>query len=80
MNLCKYKDIFGKPKEGIHSYRLFNLAISDIVLTIIASYIISQITNFDYMNVLIITFIIGILLHKVFCVSTTINNIIFGND
>ena len=27
MELCKYKNIFGLPNEGIHSYRFLNLAI-----------------------------------------------------
>ena len=31
---CKYKDILGKPGEGVHSYRLFDIAIIDVVLTI----------------------------------------------
>ena len=24
---CEYKDIFGKVGEGVHSYRIFNIAI-----------------------------------------------------
>ena len=31
---CKYKDILGKPGEGVHSYRLFDIAVIDVVLTI----------------------------------------------
>lgn len=30
MSLCEYKDIFGIPNEGVHSYRLFNIAIVDV--------------------------------------------------
>jgi len=37
--LCKYKDILGKPGEGIHSIRLFNVAIMDVLFTIIGAYI-----------------------------------------
>jgi hypothetical protein len=32
MSFCQYKDILGKPRQGIHSYRLFGLAIAPIVL------------------------------------------------
>ena len=39
--LCKYKDALGKPKTGIHSYRIFNIAIADVIMTIIAALIIS---------------------------------------
>ena len=41
MGLCKYKDIFGKPNEGVHKYRLFNIAIVDMSFTIIAAAIIA---------------------------------------
>ena len=34
LEFCKYKDLFGKPGEGVHSYRIFNIAIVDVILTI----------------------------------------------
>ena len=30
ISLCKYKDIFGKPNEGVHSTRIFGLAFWDL--------------------------------------------------
>ena len=33
---CKYKDALGKPKEGLHSYRVFNISIIDVLLTFIS--------------------------------------------
>ena len=30
MSLCQYKDIFGKPGEGAHSYRVANVAVVDV--------------------------------------------------
>ena len=50
MNLCKYKNIFGKSKEGVHSYRILNIAIVDTVLTIIIGYLIC----FEFFNYRII--------------------------
>ena len=41
MNLCKYKNALGIPGKGIHSYRLFGVAIADVIMTIIAAFIIS---------------------------------------
>jgi uncharacterized HAD superfamily protein len=78
MNLCYYKDIFGKPKTGIHKYRLFNLAIVDIIGTIIIAYIIAYYYNLSYKKTITIAFLLGIILHKIFCVKTTLNNIIFN--
>ena len=32
---CKYKDSLGKPKTGLHRYRVFNIAIADVIFTIL---------------------------------------------
>ena len=76
--LCKYKDSLGKPKEGIHSYRLFNIAIMDLIFTIIGSFILSYIFKKPFFLIFIIIFLLGIFLHKIFCVDTTINRLLFG--
>ena len=77
LDLCKYKDIFGKPNEGIHSYRLFNIAIVDLLMTIVAALLISYLFNYSVIKVLIILLLMGIIFHKLYCVDTTINNMIF---
>jgi len=76
--LCKYKDILGKLNEGVHYYRFLDLAIVDVIMTIIAAIIIAYFFNLNYMLTIIILFLIGIILHRVFCVNTTIDKIIFG--
>ena len=77
MCLCKYKDIFGKPREGVHSYRFLDFAIIDIIFTIIGAYIISKYSNYNFYKILLFLFILGIILHKLFCVNTKLNSIIF---
>ena len=76
--LCKYKDSLGKPKEGIHSYRLFNIDIMDLIFTIIGSFILSYIFKKPFFLIFIIIFLLGVFLHKIFCVDTTINRLLFG--
>lgn len=76
-SLCKYKDIFGKPGEGVHSYRIFNIAIVDAALTIIVAYIISKIFQTSVWMTIIVLFMLGIILHYLFCVRTTINQLLF---
>lgn len=76
MSLCKYKNMFGEPNKGVHSYRLFGVAIVDVVMTIIGGYIISLITGYKFSYVLVFLFILGIILHKLFCVNTTINKLL----
>jgi hypothetical protein len=78
---CPFKnfsDIFGKPNEGAHSYRFLNLAIVDVILTIIGSFIIAKLFNLNFPLVLLFIFILGVILHRLFCVNTTINKFIFG--
>ena len=77
MDLCKYKNIFGKPNEGVHSYRIFNLAIVDIIATLIAAFLISYFFKISFFYTCIFLFILGILFHKLFCVKTTIDKILF---
>jgi hypothetical protein len=78
MCLCKYKDIFGKPREGIHSYRFMDFAIIDIIVTIIGVYYLSQYTKYNFYKVLLFVFILGIIIHKLFCVNTKLNSLIFN--
>jgi hypothetical protein len=79
MSLCKYSEIFGKPNEGVHKYRLFNLAIVDVVFTILGGIILQKIffrkKNLYY--VIISLFILGIIMHRLFCVRTTIDKLLF---
>ena len=74
----KLKEIFGKEGEGVHSYRVFNIAIVDVIATIIGAYLLSIFFKINFWIILIILFILGIILHRLFCVNTTINKFIFG--
>ena len=77
MNLCKYKNLFGKPNTGLHSFRIFNIAIVDLSLTIFAAYLFSILFKFSFLYSFIGLFILGIILHRLFCVKTTIDKLIF---
>jgi len=83
MSLCKYKNIFGEPNTGFHSIRIFNVAIFDVVSTIILGiviqFLLQKIFHYDISLyiLLIILFGLGILLHRLFCVRTTVDKLIF---
>ena len=74
---CKYADILGKPGTGVHSIRIFNIAIVDVLLTVLLAYFTKG--SFNFWIVLAVWFVIGIIVHKIFCVKTTIGTFIFGN-
>jgi len=83
--LCEYKNMFGIPNEGIHSLRLFNIAIVDLVLTFIIAYII-QLQNFKFLEntslgvLFMCLIILSLVIHKLFCVNTTLTKIVFGES
>lgn len=73
---CEYSDIFGEPGQGIHSIRLGNLAIVDVIFTISAAYLINNLIDGEnFISILIILFGCGIVLHRLFCVRTTIDKL-----
>ena len=79
MSLCKYKNLFGEVGKGAHSYRIFNIAIVDTVLTILGAYIIYLFfPKYNFFYILLFLFILGIFLHHLFCVRTTIDKFLFG--
>lgn len=79
MSLCKYKDALGIPEKGVHSYRFMGVAIFDVILTIILAIIISYFYKISFFYTLIFLFILGIILHRLFCVRTTIDKFLFPN-
>lgn len=68
----KYKDIFGLPNEGVHSYRLFNLPLVDYICSIIVALIITYITKIPFELIIIIVLIIGVICHYLFGVETNL--------
>jgi len=79
MGLCKYKDIFGKVGEGGHSLRFFNIAVVDTLLTFVAAYIINSYLKTDsLLLIFFILIILSILIHKAFCVETTLTKMFFS--
>ena len=78
MNFCKYKSIFLDPSEGPHAFRIFGLAAVDTILTVLFGLWYSYKFNTNFWKTIIILFILGIILHRLFCVNTTIGKMIFG--
>jgi hypothetical protein len=87
MTLCKYSNILGEPGKGAHSYRIFDIAIVDVILTIILSVLLSLLFKYVFnlklqfyilfMIITICLFILGIILHRLFCVKTTVDKLLF---
>lgn len=74
---CKYRHLFGVEGQGAHKYRILNIAIVDTLLTIIGAWLIANFFDFTFWKVLLVVFILGLLLHRLFCVKTTLTKMIF---
>lgn len=67
---CPYKYLFGIPGKGVHAYRLLDTAMVDYTGTLILAALLTKFTQLPLVLSTILMFIIGILLHVVFCVPT----------
>ena len=78
MGLCKYRDIFGKVGTGVHSLRFFNIAVVDTLLTLLLAYIINYFLKTNLLIVFIVLIILSIIIHRAFCVETTLTKMFFS--
>ena len=77
--LCKYKNALGRPGKGIHSFRIANIAVVDVLLTFVLAYVLwVKHEKYNYWTILFCCFIAGIALHRIFCVKTTVDKFLFS--
>jgi len=78
LDLCKYKNILGKPGAGLRKYRIFDIAILDTAVVIIVGILISRITGYNIWITLVVLFLSGIVVHRLFCVRTGVDKMLFS--
>lgn len=71
--MCQYKELFGKPNEGVHKYRLFGVAAVDLIGTIVIAWLVARWIKKSFWIVFVSAMAIAVLLHKLFCVKTALN-------
>ena len=76
-DLCKYKNLFGKPSEGLRKYRILDIAIYDTAVVIIIGILFSYFTGYNIWITLAVLFISGIIAHRLFCVRTGVDKLLF---
>ena len=80
LSLCQYKNIFGKPREGLRKYRIFDIAIYDTLVVILIGWVLAWVTKIHIAIVLLALFILGIITHRLFCVRTGVDKLLFPQD
>ena len=77
--LCKYKNIFGEPNEGWRKkYRFLGISYIDALVVIVFGIAISYIFKVPLSYTLVALFVLGIIVHRLFCVRTGVDRLLFG--
>lgn len=77
--LCKYKNALGEPNAGFRKYRIFNISIYDTAVVILFGVLISYFSGYNLWITLAVLFILGIIIHRLFCVRSTLDKLFFPN-
>ena len=73
MKVCpfkEYSEIFGKSGEGAHSLRILDTPVVDYIGTILLAMLLTKITDIPLTITTIIMFVVAIIFHVLFGVST----------
>ena len=76
--LCQYRHLLGVEGKGPHAYRLGGIAVVDVALTLVAAGVICYFSGWSFWVILLSLFLLGIVLHRLFCVKTTVDKWLFG--
>ena len=74
--LSQYKDALGIPGQGAHKHFL-GVAIGDVIMTILGGYVFHRLTGYTLWKCIVGLFILGIILHRLFGVRTTLDKLLF---
>tara|TARA_R100001463_G_scaffold111601_2_gene166469 strand:- start:111 stop:386 length:276 start_codon:yes stop_codon:yes gene_type:complete len=75
----KFWWILMPPRKGVHSVRIFNISLADLALAFLLAWWF-QVYFFPTLNFIIVlmgTFLLGIFLHRLFGVRTTVDKLLF---
>jgi len=78
--LCKYNKLFGEAgsTEGLRKYRVFGIAVLDVSVTLAVAVMVAWVFKLPYIQTIVAIFILGIFVHRAFCVRTAVDKMIFG--
>ena len=73
---CIYKDSLGIPGQGFHTH-ILGVAILDVIGSNLIAELLAYVFNWNIYLTMIAVFLTGIVLHRIFCVRTTLDKILF---
>ena len=75
---CPFQDVFGAPGSGVHKIRLADVAVVDVGLTVVMAAALSRAFGWPLGQTTLGCFLLGVLLHRLFCVRTTVDKMLFA--
>ena len=66
-----------KQLEELHKIQILGIDL-DILFTVLISYYIASVYNYNFYKVILVVFLITSFIHRIFRINTRINEIIFG--
>ena len=77
-NVCPLRNAFGLAGKGIHSYRIYDIAVMDFVVTFVGAAILAFIFSWPLGWTFLGLFLLGIFVHRIFYARTTIDKLLFS--
>jgi len=74
--LCKYKNIFGAAP---HTPRIFNLPVTDWIVTFILVGLFSYLTKYSFLKSLVFALLLMLFVHRIFCIEAPSDVLFFPN-
>ena len=72
-------NIFGAPRTAVHSYRVFDVAVVDVVGTLGIALLVSYFMGISFLKACVLSFGAGIVLHRLAGVRTKVDTVLFPN-
>lgn len=78
--LCKYSKLFGEPgtTTGFRKYRIFGIALWDVSVTLVCALLFAWVFRLPYLQTVVAIFILGVFVHRAFCVRTAVDKMLFA--
>lgn len=78
--LCSFRNVFGRPREGVHAVRLpvLDIAVVDLALTIVCGTLLATYMHWSVLLTNGIIMALSVVIHRAFCVDTALTVRIFG--
>lgn len=85
MDLCRFSGVFGEPGKGAHRHRVAGFAAVDLFATAFVAMLLTLLAGKGrrfspaiFLLLTVVLLVVGIVAHRVFCVNTRLNTLIFG--